>query len=71
MLSKQAKWARDRNGAKFLLKGITANLKTILGRQSLLTTEKSELKRAIIAIDETLYIWKGRNSLSKKKFMGG
>ena len=68
-MTKAQKWARDRNGAKFLLKGITSNLKGVSMRTSLLTTEKAEIRRAILFINETLGSWKVRNVLSKKKWM--
>ncbi len=70
-MTKAQKWARERNGAKFLLKGIAANLKSISMRTSLLTTERSKVRRAVLLINEILGSWKGRNTLSKKKFMEG
>lgn len=69
-MTKAQQWARERNGIKFILRGIVENLKTQSFKSCLLTTEKAELRRAVIFLNETIGSWKGRNSLSKKKFMG-
>lgn len=70
-MTKAQKWARERNGIKFVLSGITENLKTQSFKSCLLTTEKAELRRAVILLNETMGCWKARNELSKKKFMEG
>lgn len=69
-MTKAQKWARERNVNKFILGGITKNLKSMISRSScLLITEKAELKRAILFLNGTLGSWKARNELSKKKYM--
>ncbi len=68
-MTKAQKWARERNSAKWRLKGIRENLKMLARNSSLLITERKELKRSVIFIDETLSSWKARNGLAKKKFM--
>ena len=70
-MTKAQKWARERNGIKFILGGIVKNLKNLSFKPCLLTTEKAELRRAILFLNETIGSWKARNGLSKKKFMEG
>ena len=70
-MTKAQKWARERNGVKFVLLGIKKNLINLSEKTCLLATEKKELKRAVLFLNETLGSWKLRNGLSKKKFIEG
>ena len=67
-MTKAQKWARERNVVKFILKVIIENLKGLSAKSCLLQTEKAELKRSIIFLNETIGSWKARNGLSKKKY---
>jgi len=70
-MTKAQEWARKRNGAKWRIKGINENLRNLSMESSLLTTERAELRRAVLFITQSLNNWEERNSLSKKKFMEG
>lgn len=70
-MTKAQEWARERNGVKFILSGITRNLKVQGEKDCLLTTEKKEIRRAVLFLHEVLGDWKTRTPLSKKKFMEG
>ena len=70
-MTKAQKWARERNQAKFRLAGIRENLRLVSNLGTLLSTEKKELRRAILFLDETIGSWRTRNGMSKKKFMEG
>ncbi len=70
-MTKAQKWARERNFAMFRLRGVLIALLDVQQSSATLTTEQSELRRAEIAIANTVDCWKARNGLSKKKFMEG
>ena len=63
------KWARERNFAKFRIKGIINNLHLLIDQKVTLRVEKGELKRAIIYLNETLENWESRNTLSKNRYV--
>jgi len=70
-MTKAQEWARQRNGIKFRLAGVRENLRMMTISNVILSTEKKEMKRAILFLDEVIGSWRTRNGMSKKKFMEG
>ncbi len=70
-MTKAQKWAKIRNFNKFRLEGIRQTLSNLTKDNFLTPTEVREIRRTIISLDEVINCWRGRNSISKKKFMEG
>lgn len=71
LMTKAQKWAKRRNFAKFRIEGIKSSLIVLSEDSNLLATERSELRRVLVGLYETLNCWKARNVISRRKFMEG
>lgn len=64
------KWARERNGNKFRLDGISSNIVSLVRLSKVLTREeRRELTEVCIKLKGISKRWKGYNEVSKKKYL--
>ena len=69
-MTKAQKWARERNGAKFRIKGSIANMTALIKNSKALTREeRRELTEIVLKLNGVTNRWKGYNEVSKENFM--